>query len=93
MSNAKPFDLAIFVKKFGEDIMGFVLDLARTSDMGERQLIQFEKSVKSYVRRSIESHVTVLSNYTNFTVDKLVLLQKPDKDKDKEEPLNKKIGG
>ena len=51
-----------FIRTTMEHLMGEVLDIARISDMGERQQTQFEKTAKNK-----------FNNYQKLYKDKLIL--------------------
>lgn len=73
-------DLALFLKQILEgEVMGPTLDMARSSDMGDRQFDQFQKSLKGIVRKSLKNAVLALSQYSDFTVDTSVVqsVEKP----------------
>jgi hypothetical protein len=67
--NDETLDLALFTKKVLEKVLGHALDLARISEMGERAFGQYEKSIKNYVRETINNSVHVLSEYNKFEVN------------------------
>ena len=79
----RTLDLATFTKRLMEETMGYYLDFARGSDMGDRQFNQFERSVKSYTRKAIHNNVMLLSEYNKFNVD-LTVLQRVEEKKPEE---------
>ena len=83
-STAKALDLGIFIKRLLEEEMGHAIDLARMSDMQDRQFTQFEKSIKSHVRKTVDMNIRALSEVKNFTVD-LSVLAKPENKENKQE--------
>ena len=55
-------DLSAILRNNSNLMLGRVLDLARISEMGDRQFQQFEKSVKQYFRETTESTINVLAD-------------------------------
>lgn len=66
MSNE--LDLGQLLRKISDDLLGYVLDLARISEMDSRAFQQFEKSTKKYFRSTIDSTNEALKGYTKFTI-------------------------
>jgi len=57
MSN---FDLGQFLRNMQDELVGYVLDTAKVSEMGERQFQQFERSMKRYFRTTVDAANTTL---------------------------------
>lgn len=84
MTPDKVLDLAVFQKKLLEEVMGYVLDLAKISPIEDRQLAQFERTLKTHVRKVISNSIRALAEYKEFTVNLDVLNYTP-KDKEKKQ--------
>lgn len=61
-------DLGQFLRKIQDEMQGYVLDLARVSEMGDRQFQQYEKSVKKYFRNTIDSATEALKGCKEFDI-------------------------
>lgn len=68
MSEEKELNISFFLKELlQKEVMAHVLDLARVSDMGERQFEQFERSVKDHIYSIIKNGNDRIITYTKFT--------------------------
>jgi len=61
-------DLGIFLREMQDEMIGYVLDLARVSPMGDRQFQQFERSIKKYIRETFNANLEVIKDYDAFKV-------------------------
>lgn len=77
-------NLGIFLKKILEENMGYVLDLVKISPIGDRQFSQFERTLKTYVRKTISNSIKALSEYKEFEVNLDVLNYTPKEKQNKE---------
>jgi hypothetical protein len=69
-------NLTLFLKTLlTRKVLGYVLDLARVSEMGERQFKQFERSVKNYVYEVLGDANTHLCQASKFETIKNIVFK------------------
>ena len=72
MSNnsTEKLNISIFLKELlTKKVMAYVLDLARVSDMNDRQFKQYERSVKNFIYEQVKAANTIICiNDNNFSV-------------------------
>lgn len=79
---ANELNVSKFLKEVAlQKVMGPILDLARVSNMGDRQFNQFQRSVKNHMYSVIENSNKVLCEYDKFITQSDILIEEePEKE-------------
>ncbi len=75
-------DVGQFLRKFTDNLQGYVLDLAKISQMGDRQFEQFQKSVKRHFRTEVDAVNETLKSYIK-EADSFIISDRPPFDNSK----------